>query len=131
MLTLAIQSLEEYFLTIEGVIAFLFSTEIPWRFIQVVEHKIELLHFFINWVIKSLFAITWTIPEFYGIIVIFGKEFSEFTGNWWSMSLKWVWQWIKYSFSSVDKVSNDNNLTNVRQLSSLVDATSDSKKSPL
>jgi len=41
----------------------------------------EFLYLFVDYIVKSPFAITWAIPEFYGIIAIFTEEFSEFTGN--------------------------------------------------
>ena len=61
------------------------------------------------------FTLTRAIPKFHGVIVIFVKEFSEFTRNQWHMNLKWVWWWVKYSFCSMDGVSDDDDSPNIGQ----------------
>ena len=73
------------------------------------------------------FAITRAIPKLYGIIVVFIKEFSKFARNQHYMNLKWVWQWVEYSFYSMNRVGNNDDSPNIRQVSGLVNATSNSK----
>ena len=67
---------------------------------------------------------TWTIPEFDRVVVIPDKKFSKFTGNHWYMQLVRVWQRVKNSFSSMGRITDDNDLTDVRKICSLVDTTS-------
>jgi len=76
---------------------------------------------------KRLFTITRIFPKFNWIIVIFGKEFSELSWNCCYMYLKQIWQRIKNSSYSVNRVHNDDNFWNTKYSSGMVDIISNSE----
>ena len=77
---------------------------------------------------ECLFAITWTVPKFNGIILIFSEEFPKFARNRQCMNLIEVQWWIKDSLSNIDGICDDNDLIDVVQIGSLINTASDSKE---
>jgi len=106
------------------MITFVFPTEIPWRSTWGNGNKSEHLCLFVNYIVESPFAMTRTIPEFDRVVVIPDEKFPEFTGNCWCMQLVRVWQRVKNSLSSIDRITDDNDLTDIGKTCSLVDTTS-------
>ena len=114
MLILTIQSLKIYLLTVENFITFISPTQIPWRFAREYGNKIKFLYFFVDYIIESLLAMTWTVLKFDRITAIFNEEFPEFIRNERCMNLIRMQQWIKDSLSSVDWIHNNNDSIDVR-----------------
>ena len=89
---------------------------------------VKLLCFFIDYIIKRPLTVAWTIPEFNGIVVISFKEISEFAKDYRWMKLIEVWQWIKNSLSSMNRIHGNNDSIDIGEMGSLVNTTSYHKK---
>ena len=116
--------LKKHFLVVENVITFTFSTKVPWGFTREGWDKVITLGFFINYIVKWLFATAGTIPKFNGIVVVFLKKLSKFTKYSCWLNLIWVGQWIKYFLCSMDRVCNNKDTFDIRKTGSLINTAS-------
>jgi len=71
--------LKRYLPIIDNKVIFTFLAKIPQQFMQEDRREIELLGFFINYIIEQLLVIAWTVPKINKIVIIFFKKLSEFS----------------------------------------------------
>ena len=88
----------------------------------------ELFSFLIHHLMKWPIAMTWTLPEFNWVIGTEKKELPEFIWNKYRIYLERIKKRIKNSFYSINRICDDNNFKNPRNIDGFVDSTSNSKK---
>jgi len=71
--------LKRYLPIIDNRVIFTFLAKISQQFIQEDRREIELLGFFINYVIEQLLVIAWIVPKINEIVIIFFEKLSEFS----------------------------------------------------
>jgi len=72
--------LKKHLPIIEDKVIFTFLTKILRQFVQEDRREIELLGFFINYVVEQPLAITWTIQKIDEIATGFFEKLSKFSG---------------------------------------------------
>jgi len=72
--------LKKHLPIIEDKVIFTFLTKILQQFVQEDRREIELLGFFINYVVEQPLAITWTIQKIDEIATGFFEKLSKFSG---------------------------------------------------
>ena len=82
----------------------------------------------INYLVESPFEMTRTLPKFDRVVLVFGKEPTQFLENSYYVKLVWMGFTVKDFLCSVNGIDNDNNFGYVLFAGCLVDTTSDGKK---
>ena len=77
---------------------------------------------------ESPFETTGTLPEFDGVVLVFGKEPMQFLEDGYCVELIWVGFTVKDFLCSVNGIGNEDNFGYVFFAAYLVDTTSDGKK---
>ena len=128
MLSFVIQHLESHFPAVENVVTLVFPAKVPEWFAWEDGWQIELLCFFVNYVVKMLSLITWAVPKLNEVVVVSLEEFSEFMRNRCRLLLVRVWWWIKNSLGSIDRVCDNDDLIHITNKGGLIDTTSYGKE---
>ena len=76
-MTSVIKSLESYSPKVQNTFTLSLSTKVPQRFIWEDRQHVEFLSFFVNYIMKILFLITWAVPKFDVMIVAILEKLSE------------------------------------------------------
>ena len=87
--------------------------------------EIELFSVIVNKCVKWLLIVAWIILEFNGIVWVFIEIWSKIFRDSNQLQLIKMSKEIKDSLSYMDRVSDNNDIGNVRELSSLINLTSD------
>jgi len=128
MLTFVIWHLEKHLPAIENVIIFIFPAKLLWRFVWENRSEVKFFHFFIDHRVKTSLTIARAIPKFNRITAISFEEFPKFARDFCWINLIRMWWRVENSFSSMDRVHDDDNLIDVEKMGPLVDTTSYCKK---